>query len=113
MKAHFVTGYGQRELPIDCIVSADLEVAQLVKLTGEGTDASPYTIAAAASKEEATHMIAQSDFTMGHYMNETAINGVPGRMLDYIYSNKVAKSTTVKKVALFDVSDKLDIVVEE
>lgn len=112
MKAHFKTGHGQRELPIDCVVSAEVAVGDLVKLTGDGTEDSPFTIAPAAGLTDATHLVAQSDFTMGHYIRERGVDGVPEYLMDRIYSDKVAVSTELKKVALFDISDKTDILVE-
>ena len=99
MKAKFRTAYDQREVVIDAKVTADVTVGTLVKVT-YGT---PNTIAAATGKDDATHIIAQSDMTMeyGH---------VPVENRDYKYSDVVKTSTTEKKVALFPVLDKNDLI---
>ena len=99
MKAKFRTAYDQREIVIDAKVAADVTVGTLVTVTF-GT---PNNIAAASTLAAATHIIAQSDMTMeyGH---------VPVENRDYRYSDKVAASTVEKKVALFQISDKNDVI---
>lgn len=87
----FETAYLQREVPEDVVVASDSHfvVGQMVKLeNGTIKTLSAGTIPAA--REEATHIIAQSDMTMeyGH---------VPVEDRDYRYSPNVAttlKSTT-------------------
>ena len=112
MKAKFRTAYGQREIPMELAVigSTDLEVGQLVKITAKNGNVPAY-ITAAASISDATHMIAQSDMTMeyGH---------VPVEDRNYAYSPKVkctaasaTASSPVKKVALFALIDKDDVIV--
>lgn len=99
MKAKFRTAYDQREVVIDAKVTADVTVGTLVTVT-YGT---PNSIAAATTKDAATHIIAQSDVTMeyGH---------VPVENRDYKYSDVVKASSTEKKVALFPVLDKNDLI---
>ena len=99
MKAKFRTAYDQREIVIDAKVTAEVSVGTLVTVTF-GT---PNSIAAASTLAAATHIIAQSDMTMeyGH---------VPVENRDYKYSDKVAASTVEKKVALFQISDKNDVI---
>jgi allophanate hydrolase subunit 2 len=116
-KAKFITGYGQREIPMDVAVigSTDLEVGQLVTFTPANGDVPGYIAAAAGATVEAvlsaaTHIIAQSDNTLeyGH---------IPVENMNYAYSSKVkatASSATsnapTKKVALFQVT-KDDVIV--
>ena len=99
MKAKFRTAYDQREVVIDAKVMADVTVGTLVTVT-YGT---PNSIAVASSKDAATHVIAQSDTTMeyGH---------VPVENRDYRYSDAVKASNTEKKVALFPILDKNDLI---
>lgn len=99
MKAKFRTAYDQREVVIDAKVTADVTVGTLVTVT-YGT---PNSIAAATTKDAATHIIAQSDVTMeyGH---------VPVENRDYKYSDVVKASSTEKKVALFPALDKNDLI---
>lgn len=127
-KGKFRTAHGQREIPMDIIVAgdADLHVGQLVTLEPEDSDKPAYVYPAtgddkATALTNATHIIAQSDMTMeyGH---------VPVEDRNYTYSDVVARSTTndapttvgavsvnskTKKIALFDISDKTDIVAYE
>lgn len=127
-KGKFKTAYDQREIPVDIVVAgaADLKVGQLVTLEPADEDAPEYIYPATGADAatvltNATHIIAQSDMTMeyGH---------VPVENRDYKYSDVVKRSntdgaaTTVeavsntsekKKVALFAISDKTDIIVYE
>lgn len=127
-KAKFKTAYGQREIPMDIVVagSADLHVGQLVTLEPADSDTPEYVYPAtgddaATVLTNATHIIAQSDMTLeyGH---------VPVEDRNYTYSDVVARSLTndaptttatvssnskTKKIALFDISDKTDVVVYE
>lgn len=80
----FKTAYLQREIPEDVVVQSDghLVVGQMVKLANHTiTTLSAGTVAAA--RDEATHIVAQSDMTMeyGH---------VPVEDRDYRYSPNVA-----------------------
>ena len=83
--AEFITARFQREIPMEVAVgvtpSSYLRVGQMVKVVdGVVKTLSASTISAA--KEEATHIIAQSDMTMeyGH---------VPVEYRDYRYSDQV------------------------
>lgn len=98
-KAHFKTALNQREVVLDAIVSEALEVGALCTYTEADTK-----LAGASDVATATHIVAQSDMSMeyGH---------VPVENRDYRYSPNVAASTTVKKVALFPIIDKSDIIV--
>ena len=98
-KAKFKTAYDQREVVIDAKVTENVTVGTLVTVT-YGT---PNSIAPADSKDAATHIIAQSDMTMeyGH---------VPVEDRDYRYSDAVKASSSEKKVALFPISDKNDLI---
>lgn len=98
VKGKFKTAYDAREIVLDVPVADTLlEVGQLVKLDGSGK------LTAASSKTDAAYMVAQSDMTMeyGH---------VPVEDRNYAYSNKVAKSETAKKVAVFPLTDKDDVI---
>ena len=97
--AHFRTAQSQKILPLDVKVTAELKVGDLVKLTA-GT---PASIAKAASLAEATHMVALSDETIGG-------NYVHTDLRNYAPSDKVAASTTAKKVGLYPLFDKADVI---
>lgn len=106
MKLQFVTGYLQREVPMDVKVATDLEVGDAVTYT-----VTDNTITAAAGANDAaklaaaTHFIAQSDQTIGG-------GYVPTDKGDYKPSKKVAASTTAtKKVALYTIFDKNDVTI--
>ena len=115
-KASFKTAYLQREIPMTVAVlgASPLVVGQMVTLTA-ASGAVPAYIASAATVAAATHIIAQSDMTMeyGH---------VPVENRDYKYSDEVAAtiaaagpvtaSTPTKKVALFAITDKDDLIVK-
>lgn len=100
--AKFKTAYDQHEIVIDATLAAEVVVGQLVTVT-PASGSTPASIASASTVAAATHIIAQSDATMeyGH---------VPVEARDYRYSNKVAASTSKKKVALFAISDKNDLI---
>lgn len=97
--AHFKTAHSQKILPLDVKVTAELVVGDLVVFTA-GT---PASIAKASSLAAATHMVALSDETVGG-------NFVPTDMKNYAPSNKVAASTTAKKVGLYPLFDKADVI---
>lgn len=97
--AHFKTAYGQREIIVDAKVTVACKVGDYVKLD---TSVTPNTLAK-STIANATHIVAQSDMTLeyGH---------IPVESRDYRYSPNVATSTAVKKVALFQIIDKSDII---
>lgn len=115
LKGEFRTAYLQREVPLDVAVigSKPLVVGELVKLTPASGDIPAY-IESATSLADATHLIAQSDMTMeyGH---------VPVEYHDWRYSDEVAvtaagpasATTPFKKVAMFELFDKNDVIVKE
>lgn len=100
MKGHFKTALGQVTVIVDCTVSEDLVVGQLVKLTGTALTGNEITLSTA------THIVALSDMTL-----EGPVN-LKNTRADEIYSNVVAKSGTVKKVGLYKIIDKDDIITE-
>ena len=116
--AEFITARFQREIPMEVAVgvtpSSYLRVGQMVKVV-DGVVKTLSASTEAAAKTEATHIIAQSDMTMeyGH---------VPVENRDYKYSDAVAAtiaaagpvtaSTPTKKVALFAITDKDDLIVK-
>lgn len=100
-KAHFKTALGQREIVLDCKVSADVIVGELCTYANDTLTPSVSGTAAVGN-----YIIAQSDMTMeyGH---------VPVENRDYRYDNKVKASTTNKKVAVFAVTDATDVYTTE
>ena len=98
-KAQFKTGLNQMEFVLDCKVDADLVVGQLCKYNVESNTISASTSATPTTDD---YIIAQSDMTMeyGH---------VPVENRDYRYNPKVAASTSLKKVAVFKVTDVADV----
>lgn len=127
-KGRFKTAYLQKEVPVDIVVAGanDLCVGQLVTLEPADDNKPEYIYPATGDDEatvltNATHIIAQSDMTMeyGH---------VPVENRDYRYSDKVERTLTngaattvatvgetseTKKVALFCITDKTDIIVKK
>lgn len=102
--AHFRTGYQQYVLPVDATVAVDLVVGDLVVIT-PADGSKPAAIAKASTLAAATHMIALTDETMnGKY--------VPTDTKNYAPSNKVAASTAVKKVSVYPLFDKADVIVD-
>lgn len=99
--AHFKTGCLQREQVLDVKVAADLKVGDLAAI-----DASSGALKQVSSLANADYIIAQSDMTMeyGH---------VPVENNDHRYSDKVAASTAPKKVAVFYIIDKTDILLDQ
>ena len=98
INAQFRTAADQYVLPVEATVAKDFVVGDLVVLSnGAITEASSLTAA--------THMIALTDETVGG-------NYVPVDMKVYKPSNKVAASTTNKKrVGLYPLFDKNDVIV--
>ena len=94
--ASFKTGYLQKEQVLDVKVAAELKVGDLVKVSGD-------TMSKATNLSDAQYIVAQSDMTMeyGH---------VPVEKRDWNYSDAVAVSNTAKKVAVFYILDKSDII---
>lgn len=102
--AHFRTGYQQYVLPVDATVAVDLVVGDLVVIT-PANGSTPAAIAKASTLAAATHMIALTDETMnGKY--------VPTDTKNYAPSGKVAASTTAKKVGVYPLFDKADVIVD-
>ena len=99
-KAHFKTGYNQREIVLDAKVATDLNVGDLVTFaSGTLSKKSGNTVAAG------DYVVAQSDMTMGNKRDYS--------MYEYQYSDVVKASTASnKKVAVFRVHDPDDIIVE-
>lgn len=94
----FKTAKDQRIVPLDVKVAADVEVRQLVKLASG-------SISAATALSDATHIVALSDETIGgSYVDTGAKNYKP--------SYKVKASTTNKKVGLYPLFDKDDVIVK-
>lgn len=111
--ASFRTAYLQRELPLDLDVvgTSPLKVGDLVTVTPETATVTGYMVKA-ATLAAATHIIAQSDMTLGY-------GHVPVELQDYKYSPEVAvtraeapttKTNTWKHVALYQIIDKNDII---
>lgn len=99
--AHFKTAWMQKEQVLDVKVAADCKVGDMVALNPDGV-----TLDKTNSLSAADYIIAQSDMTMerGH---------IPVEQHDHRYSDKVAKSDTLKKVAVFFILDESDIVLDE
>lgn len=98
--AEFKTAHEQHILPLDVLVAAELTVGDLVTYT-----ASTNKIAKASTVDAATHIVALSDETIagGYVATDRKI---------YAPSDKVAASTTVpKKVGLYPIFDKGDVIV--
>lgn len=100
INAQFRTAANQHILPIDATVAKDFVVGDLVVLT-LGT---PNAITEAASLEAATHMIALTDETVGG-------SYVPVDEKVYKPSNIVKQSTVAKRVGLYPLFDKNDVIV--
>jgi hypothetical protein len=97
--AHFKTAADQHILPLDVKVTGDLTVGDMVIYTA-GTN----SIAKTTNLDEATHIVALSDETIaGGYVSTD--------MKNYAPSYKVAQSATAKKVGLYPIFDKGDIIV--
>ncbi len=133
--ASFKTAYLQREVPLDLdVVGADgtvFEVGNLVTVTPATATVGAY-MTKAADLAAATHIIAQSDMTLGY-------EHVPVENIDYRYSPEVkttrttapaaadsvkdganvllvnggAYTATQKHVALYQIVDKNDIILDE
>lgn len=97
--AHFKTALNQREEVLDAIVKEKLIVGALCTYNPANSE-----LSGASDAATATHIIAQSDMSMeyGH---------IPVENRDYRYSADVAISTAAKKVAVFPIIDKTDIIV--
>lgn len=97
--AHFRTAYDQREIPVDVKVAVQTKVGDMVVLADD-------TITKTNKLADATHIVAQSDMTMGY-------GHVPVELRDHEYNPVVAVSETKKKVALYQIVDKTDIILDE
>ena len=102
--AHFRTGNQQYVLPVDATVAVELKVGDLVVIT-PANGSTPASIAKASTLAAATHMIALSDESLGGNFIRTD-NKV------YAPTDKVAASTTVKKVGVYPLFDKADVIVD-
>lgn len=113
--AEFKTAYLQREVPLDLVVvvpaGQTLKVGDLVTVTPETDTVSSY-MQKAQSLATATHIVAQSDMTLGY-------GHVPVEYRDYRYNPEVKgtataapidKTGTWKHVALYLIVDKNDII---
>ena len=99
--AHFKTAWLQKEQVLDVKVAEDVKVGDMVALNADGE-----TLDHTLSLANADYIIAQSDMTMeyGH---------IPVEQHDHRYSDKVAQSSTKKKVAVFFIFDESDIILDE
>lgn len=114
--ASFKTAYLQREVPMDLDVVAaagsPLKVGDCVKVTPATATVGAYM--QKSTFANATHIIAQSDMTLGY-------GHVPVENRDYKYSPNVAgtvtaapttKTTTWKHVALYAIINKDDVILD-
>lgn len=107
-KAGFKTAYLQREMVLDGKASGSLTVhvgdvlylssGNLVNRSNANKDT------AIASVQNGDYIVAQSDMTMeyGH---------VPVENRDYRYDDKVVLSTAAKKIAVYQVTNKDDLII--
>lgn len=111
--AGFKTAYLQHEVDydIDVVGSANLKVGDLVTVVAETSTVQGY-MSKAASLDAATHIIAQSDQSLGY-------GHIPVEDRDYRYDPSVAptvsaaptgKTETWKHVALFKIINKDDVI---
>lgn len=96
--AEFKTAKDQAILPLDVKVAEDLTVGDMVVYT-----ASTNTIAKTTSLDDATHIVALSDETIGGGYVHT------DRKI-YVSSYGVKASTEPKKVGLYPIFDKGDVI---
>ena len=98
--AHFRTGKDQYTITLETKVSADVSVGELVTYTASTT-----TIAAASTVAAATHMIALGDEAApGGYVSTDAKNYAP--------SGKVKASTATKRVVVYPLFNKDDVILD-
>lgn len=111
--AGFKTAYLQHEVDydIDVVGSANLKVGDLVTVVAETSTVQGY-MSKAASLDAATHIIAQSDQSLGY-------GHIPVEDRDYRYDPSVVptvsaaptgKTDTWKHVALFKIINKDDVI---
>lgn len=123
-KGHFKTAYLQREIPMDVPVVTPsgrnyFRVGELVTLEPADSDTPEYVHVAQGTDAEtaltnATHVIAQSDVSL--------ISHIPVERRDYTYDDAVyptltggatpTSTTPTKRIALFAITDKHDIIVD-
>ena len=101
LMAEFKTAYLQREVALDAKVAAEVRVGQVCSFANETVTA----LGDSATPVVGNVIIAQSDMTVGG-------GHVPVENRDWNYSDKVAASTTTKKVLVFVISDVNDIVLK-
>ena len=102
MKASFKTAYGQREIVLDVQVAADMTVGTVVSLSGTGDSAKITAVANSTAPATTHYIVAQSDMTMGNKRDYSKH--------EFEYSDVVKASTTLKKVAVFAVTDINDVI---
>lgn len=123
-RGHFKTAYLQREIPMDVPVVTPVgrdyfRVGELVTLEPADSNTPEYVHIAQGSDAKtaltnATHIIAQSDVSL--------ISHIPVERRDYTYSDAVyptltggatpTSTTETKRIALFAITDKHDIIVD-
>lgn len=115
--AHFRTGKDQYILPLDVNVVGTagkvLPVGTLVTLTAANGSV-PASIAEASTIAAATHMIALSDDAIGGgYVDTDLKNYAPSEgVKTTITATSGSTSATVKKVGLYPLFDKADVVLD-
>ncbi len=109
IKAQFITGKDQRILPLRAKVTGDHELGAAVTITTDSSGVK--TIAAAASTTAATHIIALTDETVGGNIGKVFPGSIQeAAKLTATSFNKVAASTTEKKVGVYPIFDKEDVI---
>lgn len=103
--AHFKTAWQQKEQVLDKKVNEDVKVGDMVYVGVQEDSEQVDTLYKTNLLEKADYIIAQSDTTMeyGH---------IPVEQHDHRYSDKVARSTEKKKVAVFFIIDESDIILD-
>ena len=111
----FKTGKDQRVVVLDVKVSTAMKLGELVKYTDSddtiATTGSTTNNTFAKALDAATHMIALTDKTVGGIPGEVFPGSIQeAAKLATTDFNVVAASTTAKKVGLYPLFDKADIV---
>ena len=100
VKAEFVTAKDQHEIPMDLKVYANTAVGRVV-YNDSGTLKERATVASVVVGD---YIVAQSDMTL------KAMDYVPSQLHNYTYDPSVKASTVDKHVALYKITDMLDVV---